>query len=145
MKRIIGYTDSITECECCGKIELKGTFCIEIDSVELYYGSVCAFKEHGMDKEEQKKALQQFKANKKHDEIISELYELGLEYKQEVLMKWGKYGTTFNPYWVKMLKYIKSKNLNFNKYITDEMEIRKEICGINTHISINGFQTWIKS
>ena len=43
MKTIIGYTDSINECDCCGKTELKGTYCIDLDGVELYYGSVCAF------------------------------------------------------------------------------------------------------
>lgn len=46
MKTIIGYTDSVTECECCGKTNLKGTFCIDMDGVELYFGRVCAFKKH---------------------------------------------------------------------------------------------------
>jgi hypothetical protein len=54
MKTIIGYTDSINECDCCGKTELKGTYCIDLDGVELYYGSVCAFKTHGVAIEEQK-------------------------------------------------------------------------------------------
>lgn len=61
MKRIIGYTDSVQECECCGKTELKGTYCLEIDGVELYYGSVCAFKVHGVSDDEKKEAVTKFK------------------------------------------------------------------------------------
>lgn len=51
MEKIIGYTDQINECECCGKSKLKGTFCLEIDGVERYYGSTCAFKKHITTKE----------------------------------------------------------------------------------------------
>lgn len=54
MTTIIGYTDSIQECECCGKINLKGTYCLDIDGEEFYYGSVCAFKNHGVTLDEQK-------------------------------------------------------------------------------------------
>ena len=42
--KIIGFTDSQTTCECCGKSELKGTYCIEINDEEFYYGSSCAKK-----------------------------------------------------------------------------------------------------
>jgi hypothetical protein len=72
MKRIIGYTDSITECECCGKTELKGTFCIEIDGEEFYYGSVCAFKSHGVTEDEKKEAISNFKGKQKN----AKLYDL---------------------------------------------------------------------
>ncbi len=60
MTTIIGYTDSITECECCGKTELKGTYCIDIDGTELYYGSTCAFKNHDISIENQKIAKSNF-------------------------------------------------------------------------------------
>jgi hypothetical protein len=40
-KMIIGFTDSVNECDCCGKTELKGTYCVIIDGIELYYGSTC--------------------------------------------------------------------------------------------------------
>lgn len=42
--KIIGFTDFQTTCDCCGKSELKGTYCIEVNGEELYYGSSCAIK-----------------------------------------------------------------------------------------------------
>lgn len=40
--KIIGFTDKVNECDCCGRTELKGTYCIYIDGNEFYYGSSCA-------------------------------------------------------------------------------------------------------
>jgi ribosome-binding protein aMBF1 (putative translation factor) len=71
MRTIIGYTDSITECECCGKTDLKGTYCLDIDGVELYYGSTCAFKSHGVTVEEQKKAKTKFTKEVKLSEMLA--------------------------------------------------------------------------
>jgi hypothetical protein len=70
MKTIIGYTDSITECECCGKINLKGTYCLDIDGEEFYYGSVCAFKNHGVTYDEQKDLKENFTKAKKNEKLI---------------------------------------------------------------------------
>lgn len=39
--QIIGFTDSINECDCCGKTGLKGTYCVSILGDEKYYGSTC--------------------------------------------------------------------------------------------------------
>ena len=75
MKRIIGYTDSITECECCGKTELKGTYCIELDGIELYYGSTCAFKAHGLTTDEQKELKASFTKEQKN----KKLYEVHIQ------------------------------------------------------------------
>jgi len=50
--KIIGFTDSVNECECCGKTGLKGTFCVTIEGEERYYGSTCAHKKHGFDKKQ---------------------------------------------------------------------------------------------
>jgi len=70
MKTIIGYTDSINECDCCGKTELKGTYCIDLDGVELYYGSVCAFKNHGLTTDEQKELKATFTKEQKNKKLI---------------------------------------------------------------------------
>ena len=59
-KKIIAFTDSVNECDCCGKSGLKGTFCVSIDGNEFYYGSTCAFKKHGFEKSESKLALNAF-------------------------------------------------------------------------------------
>jgi len=70
MTTIIGYTDSITECECCGKVDLKGTYCLDIDGEEFYYGSVCAFKNHGLTTDEQKEMKATFTKAKKNAKLI---------------------------------------------------------------------------
>lgn len=54
--KIIGFTDKVNECDCCGRTELKGTYCISIDGNEFYYGSSCATKK-GADKLSLKKEL----------------------------------------------------------------------------------------
>ncbi len=100
MKAIIGYTDSITECECCGKVDLKGTYCIELDGVELYYGSVCAFKVHGLTDDEQKEAKKQFKKETKLNEILEA--SKGTEYEKSEIVKFiQKKGLDLNAFVVK--------------------------------------------
>lgn len=59
-KKIIAFTDSVNECDCCGKSGLKGTFCVEIDGNEFYYGSTCTFKKHGFIKGQEKESLSNF-------------------------------------------------------------------------------------
>jgi len=54
--KIIGFTDKVNECDCCGRTELKGTYCISIEGSEFYYGSSCATKK-GADKVVLKKEL----------------------------------------------------------------------------------------
>lgn len=56
MKNVLGFTDEITTCACCGKTGLRGTYAVEIDGTVTYFGSTCAFKKHGVSKEETKKA-----------------------------------------------------------------------------------------
>ena len=46
--KILGYTDSVTECSC-GKTNLKGTYAVETeDGVTLYLGSSCVKKKWGL-------------------------------------------------------------------------------------------------
>lgn len=66
---IIGFTDSVNTCECCGKTELKGTYCIILDGIELYYGSVCAFKSHGLTINEQKELKLSFTKEQKNKKL----------------------------------------------------------------------------
>jgi hypothetical protein len=56
MKKVLGFTDEKTVCECCGKSGLKGTYAVEVDGMLTYFGSTCAFKKHGVAKEDMKKA-----------------------------------------------------------------------------------------
>lgn len=46
--KVLGYTDEITTCDCCGKRNLKGSFAIETDAGKhVFYGSVCVNKVYG--------------------------------------------------------------------------------------------------
>ena len=68
---IIGFTDSVNACECCGKTELKGTYCINLNGIELYYGSVCAFKSHGLTINEQKELKLSFTKEQKNKKLYN--------------------------------------------------------------------------
>src|SRR5689334_13440192 len=54
MTTVLGFTDEITTCACCGKSNLKGTYAVEVDGTLTYFGSTCAFKKHGVTKPEMK-------------------------------------------------------------------------------------------
>ena len=66
MTTIIGYTDQINECDCCGKTELKGTYCVDVDGLEFYFGSVCAFKSHRLTIEQQKELKKTYTKEQKN-------------------------------------------------------------------------------
>jgi hypothetical protein len=103
MKIIIGFTDSVNECDCCGKTELKGTYCIELDGVELYYGSVCAFKSHGLTIDEQKEMKKSFNAKLKNE---NKLNAMELEHN----------GTEHSL--VKMFDFVIKKGLDLASFLT---------------------------
>lgn len=48
--KIFGFTDEVTNCDCCGKTGLKGTFAVEIFATGeiLHYGSVCVTRNTGI-------------------------------------------------------------------------------------------------
>lgn len=50
MKRFMGTTDEVTNCELCGKTNLKATYVFEIDGAIIHVGSECAKKNFGIDK-----------------------------------------------------------------------------------------------
>jgi hypothetical protein len=56
MITVKGFSDEQTTCDCCGKSGLKGTYTVEIGLNTFHYGSTCAFKKHGVTKEEMKVA-----------------------------------------------------------------------------------------
>lgn len=47
--RVLGFTEEITSCDCCGREDLKGTLCLEnIHTGTInYFGSVCGAKISG--------------------------------------------------------------------------------------------------
>lgn len=46
--KVLGFSDEITVCDCCGKTNLSGTFGVETDAGDvLHYGSVCVNKVYG--------------------------------------------------------------------------------------------------
>lgn len=46
--KVLGYTDEVTTCDCCGKRNLKGSFAIETDEgATVHFGSVCVNRAYG--------------------------------------------------------------------------------------------------
>lgn len=49
MAKILGWTDEVTACDCCGKSDLSGTFGVELDDgAQVNYGSVCVKRNTGV-------------------------------------------------------------------------------------------------
>lgn len=45
--RLLGITDSVNECDCCGKTDLKCTVAFETTDLQIvYFGRVCATKHY---------------------------------------------------------------------------------------------------
>ena len=91
-KKILGYTEEITTCDCCGKNNLKGTFAIEFNENLAYFGSVCAFKLHGVEYIEQKEVKKEFKARiKSTDKLNLMLNEYnGTRYSMDKIIKFAE-------------------------------------------------------
>jgi len=102
VKRILGYTEEITSCDCCGKVDLKGTYAIDFNGSITYYGSVCAFKVQGIAFEEQKEVKKSFVKRMKATEKLKQMES---EYN----------GTDYSL--VKMLRFVESKNLDLTSFI----------------------------
>lgn len=49
--KIFGFTESVNECGCCGKTELKGTYAVDVNDTILYYGSTCVKRNLGLKKD----------------------------------------------------------------------------------------------
>lgn len=52
MTTILGFTDKHNTCDCCGKSELKGTYCVIIEDNEFFYGSTCVKRNLGLNQSE---------------------------------------------------------------------------------------------
>lgn len=39
--RVLGTTDDVTECQVCGKVELKGTMALDMDGTTVFAGFTC--------------------------------------------------------------------------------------------------------
>ena len=70
--KIIGFTDKVNECDCCGKTELKGTYCISIDGNEFYYGSTCASNTINVSSDEIKKEVKKIELEKNIDVLVAD-------------------------------------------------------------------------
>lgn len=53
MIKVLGTTDEVTACDCCGKKDLKGTVALSFDDADpVYFGVVCASKASGWNAKE---------------------------------------------------------------------------------------------
>lgn len=101
--KIIGYTDSINECDCCGKTELKGTFVMADEfNNELYYGKICGAKAAGWSIQDFNENVKTLKSEEKKQKAVNEMIiEAGEnKYKQQNL-----------------LKFIRKNDINLNKFL----------------------------
>lgn len=100
--KIIGFTDKVNECDCCGKTELKGTYCISIDGNEFYYGSTCASNTIKVSSDDIKKEVKKIELEKTISQLVVEatneylqnkVVKLALKKgfnKSDFLLKYGK-------------------------------------------------------
>lgn len=103
--RIFGFTESVNECGCCGKTELKGTYAVEINDTLLHYGSTCVKRNLGLKKDSEVNAevKKQYAINlAKANEYFVQMG--GLKLSEEI----DKYHFT-DPEWD--ILFIKYKNL----------------------------------
>lgn len=63
----IVWTEGVKTCACCGRDELKGTYRIDLSSGAQYFGSTCAFKQLGYEKETL--SVAKSKQNKEYNQV----------------------------------------------------------------------------
>ena len=68
MKNIIRFTEENTECGCCGKTGLKGTWEVEIDGAVFYFGSTCVNKQ-GFSSKDKSVAVNKAKIKARSEQI----------------------------------------------------------------------------
>jgi len=96
--KIIGFTDSVNECDCCGKTELKGTYCMESENGdEFYFGSVCGARAAGI-------TTKTLSSTVKEIELLAEV---------DIMAKDANYEYAKN----KIIKFIEKKKLNVLEFV----------------------------
>jgi len=105
--KLIAKTDSISDCDCCGKSNLKMTFLLENQETghEGYYGRVCASKIMGSTKDEFSGILKNY-SKKVADEFKIELKKLRADFM-----------TTSNEEYLNLVKKLQLKYPQFKKRI----------------------------
>jgi|694.fasta_scaffold84330_2 hypothetical protein len=101
-KIILGFTEEITDCDCCGKSDLKGTYAISLNGYISYFGSVCAFKIHAVSYKEQKEIKKECKRRVK---AADKLKQMEADYN----------GTQYQM--DQMLKFVEKSNLDITAFI----------------------------
>jgi len=82
---IIGSTDSVNECDCCGKVDLKFTYVMtNEDGVELYYGATCGAKAAGISTLTLKETVKSINFNAKVEELVKDATS---QYLQDKVLK----------------------------------------------------------
>jgi hypothetical protein len=102
MAIVLGYTDGVHNCDCCGKANLKGTFGVQLDSGDVvYYGSVCVTRNLGRPMKEiqaQLDAEKQSRVTAAKAEFVASIEHARLVAKQAQAHKAGLLGLAFKQY-----------------------------------------------
>jgi hypothetical protein len=124
--KIIGFTDKVNECDCCGKTDLKGTYAIDVDGQEMYYGSVCAANTIGVDTKAIKKAVSQIKTIENIDLAMSQAKAEATQVK--IYIQAIKKGYSKNEFFIKygVIDHVSKWETYYNfAHLTHAIEIEK--------------------
>lgn len=78
---VLGFTEEMTECSFCGKMELKGTYAVEFENVIYYLGSSCFKKKFNLT---QKEVVAKIKEGyNRRLKLANEEFESSEEYKAD--------------------------------------------------------------
>lgn len=101
MIKILGYDDSVTSCECCGKSNLKSTVIVDVDGEIMHYGSTCATRHTGVSSGGIKKAINDLLQAKKqaaHAEYYASSEEIAFQNKAKIAYGMRLIGRAFKEF-----------------------------------------------
>lgn len=93
--KILGFTEDVTSCDCCGKVELKGTYVMEDENLNIfYYGTTCGAKSANYSVKEFNSYVKKIELINKIDTEVSNLKGDGSKmkiYKSAIAKGYNKY------------------------------------------------------
>ena len=98
---ILGFTDEITTCDCCGRAELKGTYVMDDNEGNIFhYGSTCGVNAAGLQsakelnkevkKVEISKTIESAKGDSQINKFVRNAINKGFFTEEEIFVKHGK-------------------------------------------------------
>ena len=70
--KVLGFTDSITTCDLCGKSELKGTYSVDSEGQIFHLGSTCVGKKNGLNAKDSKSFISSELKARKEEYLLAQ-------------------------------------------------------------------------